>query len=118
MVCEFGLSAKLGPISYPPAGHPAFGPARSYSEETQRLVDTEVAALVSGAEDRARNLLTTHREALAKLTAALLTQETISGDEVRALAQPASPALEPGPISHSRTRLTGEPQLATRRVSR
>ena len=86
MVCEFGLSAKLGPISYPPAGHPALGPARSYSEETQRLVDTEVAALVTGAEDRARHLLTTHREALTKLTAALLTQETVSGDEVRALA--------------------------------
>jgi cell division protease FtsH len=109
MVCEFGLSAKLGPISYPPAGHPALGPARSYSEETQRLVDTEVAALVTGAEDRARHVLATHREALAKLTAALLTQETISGDEVRALAQAAGPALEPVPVPYPAARPVSEP---------
>ena len=41
---------------------------------------------------RARGLLTEHREALNQLTAALLEQETVSGDQVRALAQAASPA--------------------------
>ena len=88
MVCEFGLSDKVGPVSYNvlPAGHPAGAAARGFSEHTQWLVDQEVAALLERAEARARDLLTRHREALTQLTAALLAQETITGDEVRALA--------------------------------
>ena len=44
------------------------------------------------AEGRARDLLTSHRQALAQLTAALLEQETVTGDQVRAIALAASPA--------------------------
>jgi len=93
MVREYGLSHKLGPVSYtgPPGGHPALG-QRAYSEHTQWLVDQEVADLLTSAETRARDLLTEHVEALNQLTAALLEQETVSGDQVRALAQAASPA--------------------------
>ena len=54
---------------------------------TQCLVDQEVAALLTKAETRARDLLTSHRQALAQLTAALLEQETVTGDQVRALAR-------------------------------
>ena len=95
MVRDFGLSDKLGPVSYPgpPDGLSGFG-ARAYSEHTQWLVDQEVTAILSTAETRARDLLTKHREALNHLTAALLEQETITGDQVRALAQ-ASPAALP-----------------------
>ncbi len=93
MVREYGLSDKLGPVSYtgPPGGHPALG-QRGYSEHTQWLVDQEVADLLTSAETRARDLLTEHKEALNQLTAALLEQETVSGDRVRALARAASPA--------------------------
>ncbi len=94
MVREFGLSEAIGPVSYsgPPAGHPALTGGRSYSEHTQWLVDQEVAGLLTNAETRARDLLTSHRDALDRLTAALLEQETVTGDQVRALARPASPA--------------------------
>ena len=63
MVCEFGLSDKVGPVSYtaPPAGYPVAAAARGYSEHTQWLVDQEVAALLTRAEARARDLLTRHR---------------------------------------------------------
>jgi cell division protease FtsH len=91
MVRDFGLSDKIGPVSY---GDPGLAAPRSYSEHTQWLVDQEVAAILSTAEARARDLLTSHREALSQLTAALLDQETITGDQVRALAQ-ASPAALP-----------------------
>ena len=91
MVREFGLSDKIGPVSYagPPPGQPYLGAVapRGYSEHTQRLVDEEVAALLTKAEARARDLLTRHREALTQLTAALMEQETITGDQVRALAR-------------------------------
>jgi cell division protease FtsH len=92
MVCEFGLSGKVGPVSYAgtPGGQPVAALGRAYSEHTQWLLDQEVAALLGKAEARARDLLTRHREALTQLTAALLTHETITGDEVRALVAAAS----------------------------
>ena len=95
MVREFGISEAIGPVSYsgPAAGYPGLSASRGYSEHTQWLVDKEVAALLTKAETRARDLLTSHREALAQLTAALLEQETVTGDQVRSLAQAASPAL-------------------------
>src|SRR5260221_3532 len=70
MVCDFGLSDALGPVSYsgPPAGHPAPGTQRGYSEHTQWLVDQEVAALLTSPETRARDLLTQHKEGLNQLT--------------------------------------------------
>jgi len=97
MVREFGLSDKMGPVSYsgPPADHPGLTAARSYSEHTQWLVDQEVAAILAKAETHARDLLTCHREALDRLTAALLEQETVTGDQVRALVQAPSPVPLP-----------------------
>src|SRR5207302_1392070 len=101
MVREFGLSEAIGPVSYsgPPAGYPALAGSRGYSEHTQQLVDQEVAALLTRAETRARDLLTSHRQALAQLTAALLEQETVTGDQVRVIAQAVGPApsTEAGP---------------------
>ena len=98
MVCDYGLSQALGPVSYsgPPAGHPGLAAPRSYSERTQWLVDQEVAALLTQAETRARDLLTSHQQALTQLTTALLEHETVTGDQVRALAHAASPAPLPG----------------------
>ena len=105
MVREFGLSGKLGPVSYsgPPASHPGSGAARGYSEHTQWLVDQEVAAILAKAEAHARDLLTCHREALDRLTAALLEHETVTGDQVRALVQAPSPVPFPAgtPVSLS-----------------
>jgi cell division protease FtsH len=97
MVCDFGLSDKVGPVSYStqPAGRAA--DVRGFSEHTHWLVDQEVAALLARAEARARDLLTRHREALTQLTAALIEHETITGDEVRALA--ASTGRAPVPIA-------------------
>ena len=94
MVCDFGLSDKLGPVSY--SNSPAeLAAPRSHSEHTQWLVDQEVAAILTTAETRARDLLIRHQEALSQLTTTLLEQETVTGDQVRALTQTASPAALP-----------------------
>jgi cell division protease FtsH len=102
MVCEFGLSDAIGPVSYgaPPARlHPALAGPRGYSEHTQWLVDREVSALLSKAETRARDLLTAHQQALSRLTSALLDQETISGDQVRAIVRTADARVEPAAVT-------------------
>jgi cell division protease FtsH len=98
MVREYGLSDRLGPVSYAgqPAGpFPGLAAARGYSEHTQWLLDQEVTALLTTAETRARDLLTRHHDALTQLTSALLEQETITGDQVRALLHATSPAALP-----------------------
>jgi len=99
MVREFGLSQAIGPVSY--SGPPALTGQRGYSEHTQWLVDQEVTAILTRAETRARDLLTSHRDALDQLTAALLEQETVTGDQVRAIARAAiTTATEPSPSTN------------------
>jgi cell division protease FtsH len=121
MVREFGLSEAIGPVSYggQPGGHPALAP-RGYSEQTQWLLDKEIAALLTTAETRARELLTRHAEALNLLTSALLEQETITGDQVRALLHATSPA--PLPAASGAITAPGQPaegaHASTNRVSR
>ena len=104
MVREYGLSEAIGPVSYsgPPASHPALTGQRGYSEHTQWLVDQEVTAILTRAETQARDLLTSHRDALAQLTAALLEQETVTGDQVRALAWASMSTASEPPSSTSR----------------
>jgi cell division protease FtsH len=87
MVKEFGLSPELGPIGYPSGGPMFLGGGqeiqyRTYAEETQRLIDKEVARLLTEAEERARKMLTEHRDNLDRLTELLLEHETIDGETV------------------------------------
>jgi cell division protease FtsH len=94
MVREFGLSPALGPVGYG-NDSPQYlggGPSanRAYSEETQRVIDTEVGRLLREAEEHAVALLQRHRGALDALTQQLLEQETVSGDVVRAVAGQSS----------------------------
>ncbi len=91
MVREFGLSPAVGPVGYSSGGPQYLGSeqlsSRSYSEDTQRVVDTEVARLLREAEAHAVQLLTEHRGALAALTAELLEHETVDGTVVVAAAR-------------------------------
>ncbi|GAB3979508.1 ATP-dependent zinc metalloprotease FtsH [Actinoallomurus acanthiterrae] len=88
MVREFGLSPALGPVGYA-SGTPQYlgAPAedalrRPYSEQTQRIIDEEIARLLRHAEERAVAMLRDHRQALDRLAALLLEHETIAGDAV------------------------------------
>ncbi len=86
MVREFGLSERLGPVGYS-GGSPMYLGAeqvrtRVYAEDTQRLIDEEVASLLRAAEERAIELLRTNRGALDRLTDLLLERESIDGEVV------------------------------------
>jgi len=92
MVREFGLSPTLGPVGYPEGGSVFLGgggaamSSRPFAEATQAEIDKEVAQLLRQAEDRARDLLSTHRSELDALVNALLEMETVDGSEVYRLA--------------------------------
>jgi cell division protease FtsH len=86
MVREWGLSNALGPIGYSAERH-ATDPfsARPYAEQTQRLIDEEIARLLRQAEQQATDLLETHRAGLDQVVALLLEEETIDGDQLLAV---------------------------------
>jgi cell division protease FtsH len=89
MVAEYGMSEKLGLVTYTREKRPLFleggmaSPSREYSEETARAIDAEVARLMKEAHDRVRKILSDKREQLERLTQTLLIKETVLGDEVR-----------------------------------
>ncbi len=88
MVREFGMSDRLGPVGFADESPQYLGPqqltTRPYAEETQRVIDEEVARLLKDADDRASSVLGSRREALEKVVALLLERETIDGEDVLA----------------------------------
>ncbi|UMM07307.1 ATP-dependent zinc metalloprotease FtsH [Gluconobacter frateurii] len=87
MVTEWGMSDKLGMISYGDNGQEVFlghsvTQNKNLSEQTAREIDTEIKVLIDTAYHQARELLLTHIDDLHRLTAALLEYETLTGDDV------------------------------------
>jgi cell division protease FtsH len=92
MVREFGMSPVIGPVGYPEGGSVFLGgggpgmSSRPFAEATQAAIDGEVSKLLRQAEDRAVDLLRTHRSELDGLVALLLEKETVDGADVYRLA--------------------------------
>ncbi len=87
MVCYLGMSKKLGPLTYGKQQRMQFletdvAEYRNYSDETARFIDTEIMALVTEGETRARKIITENRPILEKLANLLLEKEVISRDEM------------------------------------
>ena len=86
MVREFGMSARLGPVGFADEAPQYLGPqqltTRQYAEQTQRVIDEEVARLLREADERAASLLESRRDGLDRVVALLLERETISGEDV------------------------------------
>ena len=88
MVCEFGMSEKLGLIEYGEHQGEVYiardlgTRSRNYSESTAELIDSEVRFLVDSAYERAMTILTENRDKLDMLTEALMEFETLEGSQV------------------------------------
>lgn len=87
MVTKWGLSDKVGTIDYSvDDSMKNYGSSESaISEETSKLIDSEVKRIVDEALQRAKEILTTKKPDLEKLAKALLEFETLSGDEIKDL---------------------------------
>ncbi len=84
MVTEYGMSEKLGFQLYgvDESLQPWEQPDKRYSDETARLIDSEVKALIDQTYSEARKMIEDHSEQLEALAQALLKYETLSKDEV------------------------------------
>ncbi|KUJ95499.1 MAG: ATP-dependent zinc metalloprotease FtsH [Desulfonauticus sp. 38_4375] len=87
MVCEWGMSETLGPLAWGDNSQEVFLGRdlvhhKDYSEETAKLIDAEVKAIVQKAYQRARTILEENLDTLHALAKALLERETLSGEEV------------------------------------
>jgi len=94
MVCEWGMSEKLGPLTFGQRDEAIFlgreiAQHRDYSEETARLIDAEVKRLIMENFERARDLLTRHQETLETLAQALLERETLNLEELDEIVRAA-----------------------------
>ncbi|MDD5319835.1 MAG: ATP-dependent zinc metalloprotease FtsH [Methylococcales bacterium] len=90
MVCSLGMSKKLGPLTYGKRQQLQFletelSEYRNYSDETARIIDTEIMALVEEGVARAREIITANRVALEKLANLLQEKEVITREEMLAL---------------------------------
>jgi cell division protease FtsH len=87
MVCEWGMSEKMGPLTFGKAEEHVFlgrevSRPKDYSEETAIVIDSEIKRIVTDAASRAKHLLDSNLEKLHALARALLERETLDGEEI------------------------------------
>ncbi|HSY25187.1 MAG TPA: ATP-dependent zinc metalloprotease FtsH [Polyangiaceae bacterium] len=91
MVCEWGMSEKLGPLAYGKKEESIFlgrdygQRTQDYSENTAQEIDQEVRGIVQRQYARVRDELTKNRETLGRLADCLIERETLDAEEIRAV---------------------------------
>jgi len=100
MVTEFGMSDKLGPLSFGKRDELVFlgreiGEQRNYSDDVAKTIDDEVRAIIDRAYDRAMEVLVTHRDRLQALAEKLVAEETVDTEEFNKLFADLPPKIDP-----------------------
>jgi cell division protease FtsH len=100
MVCEWGMSDKMGPLSYGKKEEQIFlgrefATHKDYSEETAKNIDIEVVAIVKRNYEKAKEILTDHIEILHKIAEELLEKEVLNGAEIDVLIGNVLPDVQP-----------------------
>jgi len=111
MVTEFGMSEKLGPLSFGKRDELVFlgreiGEQRNYSDDVARMIDEEVRAIIDHAYDRATEVLTTHKDKLVALAEKLVAEETVDAEGFESLFSD----LPPKPDRHAPPTIVGPGQ--------
>ena len=112
MVCEWGMSDEIGPLTYGKKEEQVFlgrdfAQSQDYSEGTAVRIDDEIKRIVTENYERARHELETHKDELVRIAEELLIREVLDGDQVKRIAKGLSidePAPEPtqrsaGPVA-------------------
>jgi len=90
MVCEYGMSEELGPMTFGKKQELVFlgreiSEQRDYGESTAQEIDREVRRFIDEAHSRAKEILTTYRDKLVALAKRLIEEETLEGAELQAM---------------------------------
>jgi cell division protease FtsH len=110
MVCEWGMSDKLGMVEYGEGDGPVFlardmaNRRANYSEETSRVIDSEIKRFIDEAFDTATRVLTENRDKVELIANALLEYETLDANHLKDLIEhgemkdpPSAPKPPPVP---------------------
>src|SRR6187401_935704 len=117
MVTQYGMSEKLGPLTFGKKEEMIFlgreiSEQRNYSDEVAAKIDAEVREIIDRAFSRAKEALTAHRDVLDKLAALLIEKETIESDEFESLftgiLPPRGTSPTARPISEGETPDSGD----------
>ena len=87
MVCEWGMSKKLGPLSFGQKEEQIFlgrefAQHRDYSEETARLIDDEIRTIVTESYEKAKDIIQKNMATLHQLASTLLEKEVLDGNQI------------------------------------
>jgi cell division protease FtsH len=99
MVCEWGMSEKMGPLTFGKQNEQVFlgremGSQRDFSDQIAMEIDQEVRRLVTENYERAKRLLTENMASLKRLAEALLEKEVLDGSDIdQILMQSTSQAV-------------------------
>jgi len=102
MVCEWGMSEKMGPVTFGKKDESIFlgrdmAMHKNYSEATAVEIDTEIRRIVDENYTRVVKLLTSHVELLHKLALELVEKENLTGEEVERIIKGESLPVPPPP---------------------
>ncbi|MDW3216462.1 MAG: ATP-dependent zinc metalloprotease FtsH [Ilumatobacteraceae bacterium] len=113
MVREWGMSDEVGPMAWGSGqqqvflGEDLMSSGREYSEDTAKMLDEEIAKILTTQEQRAYEMLTKHLRGLELIAEALLEHETIDGPAVGKLIQQG--LIEEGSDEHVEANVLGSP---------
>jgi cell division protease FtsH len=99
MVCEWGMSDKMGPLTYGQKEEQVFlgkdfSSQKNFSDETAKLIDLEVKSLVMGGYDKATKIINENRDKLERMAQALLDMETISLPDIKKIMSGGDPTAD------------------------
>ena len=102
MVTEYGMSDKLGPLNFAGEQQEIFlgrdyGHQRNFSEDTARVIDSEVHEIVMRNYDSAKKIILEKRDSLVAIAEALLVRETLDGNDVELLMKGGTLPPRPAP---------------------
>ena len=92
MVCEYGMSDEMGPLTYGHKGEQVFlgrdyGHVKEYSEDTSQRIDQEVQRIISEQYKLAHRLLEENRPVMVAMAEALLEREILDADQIAAIVR-------------------------------
>jgi cell division protease FtsH len=98
MITEYGMSDRLGLVTYERERRPLFLPdtfsaGKTYSEEKAGQIDEEISKVINQAHKRVREILSQHRKVLDELAHFLLEKEVVQGEELREMLSKSKPGI-------------------------